>query len=378
MADASPLGGNAPSAPEPPAAPAPTPSAKTEDAGAPPEKKDDTTTTPPATPPKDEKPKADVKPEEPEHKTPKELRSAYEALKAKHKEAEKKLAEVAAQKPAEVKPPDPTEHPEFKSMKERVEAIAKRNRELEEEIQYVDYEKSQEFQDKYHKPYTDLSSRLARAATELRGVDAEGQPRPVAPEEFWKIVTTPNGEDALALAEQIYGSPSKAARVAAMRDQIVESWETMNRAKAEFKTKGGERAKELQSRMESELKRDRELFHKFNADAVKEHPHYFAPIEGDAKGNELLAKGYEFVDKAFVAQPNMPPEERVALHSKVRNQAAGFDRLAYRLSATEKERDALKEKIAQYEQSQPGGGEIHAGGGKESGGWEAELDKLGA
>ncbi len=54
-----------------------------------------------------------------------------------------------------------------KELTERLSAIEKRNQELENHIRFVDYSKSQEFVDKYQKPYEDA---WARAITGLKGL----------------------------------------------------------------------------------------------------------------------------------------------------------------------------------------------------------------
>lgn len=358
------------SAPEPGAPPADT--KLPEDAGSKDQKPPDDTTTTTATP--DDKKAAKGKEE---FKTPKELRTAYESLKKRTAEMEGELTKLKTAKPPEVKPADPREHPDFKAALERAEKAETRLRELDDEIRFVDYEKSSEFKEKYEQPYQQLAQSTIKAGMDMSGVDAEGNPRKVTDREVWEIIVNPNADDALAAAERLYGNPTKAARLALMRDQIQQSWERMQNAKLEFKSKGAERLKAEQAKIEQQTRAEREQFEKLNADTVTRFPHYFAPIDGDSKGNELLTKGFTMVDKAFDPKAELTPEQRIKLHSSIRNRAAGFDRLAYRYKSLESKLAEAEKQIEAFKKSTPGNGDVRGAASKsDSSTWEADLDKL--
>lgn len=368
--------GPAATAQEPPAGGA-KPPLKAED-GLDPAGKD---STPPATTKPDSKDV--VKDAEKPPSGPKELRTAYEQTKAKVVTLEKELAALKekAGKPAE--PGDPKEHPEFKAALARVEAAekraeeaAKRAQELDDEIRYHNYEKSSEYQEQYYKPYVRAASVAIKSATEMRGVDANGEPRAVTQDEVWAIIANPDSEAALEAAERLYGSPAKAARLAQLRDSVRSASDRMEEAKSEFKTKGGERLKSEQAKIEQQTKAEKEMFAKLNEEATEKFPLYFKPIEGDAKANELLTKGIQRADMAFDENADLTPDQRVKLHSNIRMRAAGFDRVAYLYKKAVTEVESLKAKLAEFEESMPGNGDIPgAGKNAESDSWETDLEK---
>jgi hypothetical protein len=314
---------------------------------------------------------------------PKELRTAYEQTKAKVVNLEKELATLKekAAKPAE--PGDPKEHPEFKAALARVEAAekraeeaAKRAAELDDEIRYHNYEKSSEYQEQYYKPYVRTTSTAIKAAIEMRGVDANGEPRAVTQDEVWAIIANPDSEAALDAAERLYGSPAKAARLAQLRDSVRAASERMEEAKNEFRTKGGERLKAEQAKLEQQTKAEKEMFAKLNEEAAEKFPQFFKPIEGDAKANELLTKGLQRADMAFDENANLTSEQRVKLHSAIRMRAAGFDRLSYLYKQAKDQAAELQKKLDALAKSTPGGGEIAgAGRGSETETWEQDLEK---
>lgn len=353
----------------------------TKDVGSSTPKPDDSTSTQNAEPKPDdgtkpgEKP-AEKPPEEPELKTPKALRDAYEALKLKHKPLEQTVKTLEAKlAELEKRPPAPADDPERKALTEKLTAAEKRLAELDEEMRYIDYERSSEFKTKYQEPYERLATSVVKSVTEINVLDENGTPRPSTPQEFWKVVTAKTVDEALSLAEQIYGSPAKAAYVMKQRDAVLESWQAMDQAKQEFRTKGAERVKQMQEQSAAQLKTEREMFTRLTTEAIEKYPIYFKPEEGDSKGNELLTKGFQMADLAFSDTSNLKPEERVALHAKVRNKAAGFDRLAYKFNTSQKRIAELEAELKAIRQSTPGSGDLPTGG-KKPGTWEDELDKL--
>src|SRR2546422_2001132 len=82
---------------------------------------------------------------------------------------ERELAETKA------KVPDPSQH---ETTSKRLEAAEKRRTELEEEIRYVNYAKSQEFAEKYQRPYEEAWAKAANDLAELQVTDENGAARP--------------------------------------------------------------------------------------------------------------------------------------------------------------------------------------------------------
>lgn len=339
--------------PAPPKAPDKPPVEKKDEAPKPPEVKKDT-------------------PEEkaPEKLAPKELRTAYETLKAKHKELEKQHAELKS------KPPEPQKDDGEKAeLAKRFEAAEKRRQELEEEFRYVDYERSAEYREKYQAPYEETCRSALAQVSELKVENEDGTFRAPTAEEFWKIVTIPNANDALEAAEEMFGSASKATFVVNWRERVRSQWAAAEKAKEDFRAKGGEIQKQREQQMQQRSKAQTETWNKLNSEAVEKYPQWFKPEEGDEKGNTLLEKGFALADKAFSGAPGMTPEEAIKVHSAVRNKAAGFDRAVFKLKTAQSRIAELEKQIAEYEASGPSGGLDKSGGAGSRGAAKSEMEE---
>lgn len=325
-------------------------------------------------------PKEEVRPETPPSKPaekgqpPAQLRKAYEELKAKHAELEKKLSEA------------PKEDPEKRALSESLKAREARIKELEEEQKFYAYERSEEYKEKYQKPYEEVSAAATARAVKIKVPGEDGQSRPLTDKEFWSIVGIPDDEEALAVAEKVTGSPSKAALLVSMRNDITSKLEAGNKAKEQYRATAAEREKKFQEdsarqRIEQEnfARMRAENFQKMNQEAAKKYPKYFAPEEGDEKGNALLQKGFELVDAVFGDSSKIPPDKLVQYHSAVRNKAAAFDRQVYKLGKATARIAELEKELAAFKASGPGNGGNSARTKTSSAPtWEQEIDALAA
>ena len=113
-----------------------------------------------------------------------------------------------------------------------------------------------------------------------------------------------------------------------------------------------------------------------NAEAAEKYPDWFKEKEGDEKGNELLRKGYELVDKVFLGSADVPPEELVAQHSAIRNRAAAFGRLAHQLRTANSRVAELEKELESYKDSEPKGGDGAPADQNGAMGWESQLEAL--
>lgn len=317
----------------------------------------------------------------------KELKEAKEA----HAAATKELAELKS------KPQTPANDAEIKQLREQ---LAK----YEEEIRYTNYEKSQEFKEKYFQPYQDTAKRLTAEAQELvREVD--GQFVPVKAEEFWNVVTAPTlGAAAQAAKDLFPNDPTSASHLLSMRKEVQQSWNAMHQAKEEYRVKGAEREKMQKAEAErvareTELKQKESLtarqqrFREMSEAALNEPKlaDLFKAADDDAKGKELLTKGFKSADRAFgegerneqgelVGDDGKPLDEDqlLAIYSSVRNKAGAFNYVSYKYRSALNEVAELKKKLAQYESSTPGVGTAPGSEGGPKGGsdLDAELAKL--
>lgn len=271
---------------------------------------------------------------------------------------EKELAEA---KKAVV---DPKEKEELTS---KLTAAEKRRQELEEEIKYVNYSKSQEFKDKYQKPYEDAWSKAMADLGELTVADETGTERPIAPQDMLALVNM-TLKEAKAKAMEMFGD--FADDVMAHRKEIRNLFDAQNKALEEARKSAGtrdeQRQRELAEFRQQTRKQIQEVWAEANKQALadEKYSQYFKPIEGDEEGNNRLKRGYELADKAFSApnleDPRLKPEQRaeiIKLHAAIRNRSAAFGRTLYQLEKSQAEIAALKAEIAKYKKAEPGQGE---------------------
>jgi hypothetical protein len=331
---------------------------------------------PPATPdPKPDKPPADPKPGDPkpgdpkpddkpadpkpddvpvDKMAPKQLREAYTTLKQKHAEL---MKERSAPKP-------PADDPEKAQIQARYEETKKRAQELEDRIRFVDYEQSTEYKEKYHQPYVETAQRAVALVSDLNVILPDGSSRAATADDFWKIVQIPKSDDALAAAEQLFGNPAKAALVMSQRQRVHDAHYAAQKAKADFKQTAAQRAEQAKEQATQSRKQLEADWAKLTTEGVEELAEYLKPEEGDDEGNKLLAEGFTTADEAFSGRTKnedgtdreMTPKEVLARNAVVRNKAAGFDRVVHKLKSAATKIAELEAQLAEYQASEPGGG----------------------
>lgn len=307
-----------------------------------------------------EAPKVDDVP--PEKMAPKALREAYAKLKS---ELQERQAKHAAEVEALKKSTAPKDDPEKAELLAKFTEMEKRAKALDEEMRYLDYEKSSEFKEKHYNPYVQTCQDAVAAVGELKVANADGTTRTATADDLWKIVEINNTEDALTAAEELFGSATKANYVIGLRNNIRQANNAMQKAKLEFRQVGATRAAEMQKQQEARMQRLSGDWKNLNEQAVEKYPQWFKADEGDEKGAELLKTGFELADLAFSGRNDIPEEKMLALHSAIRNQAAGFRYQVHKRELAEARVTELEKKLAEYEKSTPRGGETAKEAGKE-------------
>jgi hypothetical protein len=226
----------------------------------------------------------------------------------------------------------------------------------------VAYEQSQEYKDKYEKPFIDAWQEGAAQVATFNVTDQEGNVRKGTPEDFAAIMQTADNEQAANLAQEMFGS--NAFYVLAQRRDIIKLHTARSRALEEFRANLGERQKAELEKLKQQAEHQEQrriqantLWKKFNSETAEKYPDLFKPTEGDDEGNNLLAKGYREADLAFSGAPDLPEESRIRLHSAVRNRAAAFGRLVHRLRTKDEEIASLKAELDEIRGSTPGPGQ---------------------
>lgn len=281
-----------------------------------------------------------------------------EEYKQKLTKAESELLE--ARKAA----PDPKAQEESKAA---LEKASKRLQELETEIRFVNYSKSQEFQDRFQKPYEDAWRKAMNELGELTMPDANGGERPISAQDMLALVNMPL-KDARARAVELFGD--FADDVMSHRKEIHNLFEAQQKALDDARKLGTQRDEQRQKAIaewrERSQKEVNEVWTKANGEVLKDEKiaKFFKPLEGDEEGNKRLARGYELADKAFSGidprDPRLKPEQRaeiIQLHAAVRNRAAAYGRLQFWYDKAQTELTSLKAELAKYRNAEPGKGE---------------------
>lgn len=322
--------------------------------------------------------KVEPEPQQPEGEPVKlnDLRSAYSTLKKRVKdEFEPKIQTLEAK----VKELESVNPGEVKTLQSRLEAAEKRRDELESRISEVDYKSSKEFREKYEKPYVQA---WADAMADLKELTVElenGTSRAATQEDLVKLANLPLGE-ARRLAKAIFGD--SADDMMAHRRKIIDLSNAQANALEESRTVAAERAKLSETDRRSQSEKANALWKEANSQIVTKWPKMFAPVEGDAEGNDLLTKGEALVDRVFTPTPETAPktpEEAIRLHALIRNKARNHDRLALWLKKSRERVKELETTLAQYEASGPTGGLARGPSGGGKGAMEdinAEIDEL--
>jgi len=250
---------------------------------------------------------------------------------------------------------------------EKFTKIEQRNKELEDQIRYVDYSKSQDFVEKYQKPYENGWKEAMKELREIR-VDTDQGSRNFNAQDMLELVNMPLNK-ARETCTELFGD--NADDVMAHRKELRGLFEKQAEALEDARKNGAEREKTMRADRERAMsginKQITDQWKQLNEEIVKDEKlgRYFQPIEGDDEANAMLQKGYELVDGAFAADamdPALTPEQReqvIRKHVAIRNRAAAFGRTKHLLEKREAELAAVRKELDQYKQSTP-----NLGGGK--------------
>lgn len=321
--------------------------------------------------PGDQKPEGTTEPD-PARMGPRDLRKAFEGSQKKIKE---ELQPTIAKLEARVKELEATGPKEDPQQVERFKQIEARNKELEQEITFVNYEKSEEYQSKYWKPYVQAWDNARRDLKELtvEAKDATGNyvERAATEDDVMLLASLPLGE-ARKRCNAMFGD--SADDVMFHVREIRKLSDAQQNALAEAKKNAGTRAQQMMKQSEEMTGLQRRVWTEANSQLAAKFPRWFAPVEGDAKGNELLRAGealtkylfnggklepedIKLLPKSFQTEletkGHLSPENQVRLHALIRSKAMNHDRLAYQNNQLRKELAEAKKALSQYESSEP-------------------------
>jgi hypothetical protein len=284
-----------------------------------------------------------------------ELRAAYAKVKEELANTRKELESLKTGG-------KPIQDDERKTYSQEIEKLKSQLEEVNTSLKSVAYEQSTEYKEKYEQPFVDAWNEGVQMVSELNVQDQDGNARKGTPDDFAAIMRIPDNEQAATLAQELFGQ--NAFYVLAQRRDIQKLHFQRVKAIEQFRSTLSEREKALaeQNKKQAEEREQHRmqavtLFKKYNAEATEKYPQFFAPIDGDEEGNDLLARGYRDADLAFSGSPDLPLEKRVRLHSAIRNRAAAFSRLVHQLKGKDAEIESLKAELEEIRGSTPGAGQ---------------------
>ena len=322
--------------------------------------------------------------DKPPEKAP-ELRKHYDALKTKLRDIEAKHAELLK------KPAAPTEWPEKKTYEERLADRDKRISEYEDHIRHTNYSKSEDFKERFEKPYVSAFMQGRSMAAKMKVIERKDETGAVVTQksragtadDFDAIMKLSDPEAAADLAVQLFGE-SRAPIILYHREATQALSEACQTAIKDFGEKGKKWEQEQQENQTKFQTRAKEMVEGYAKAAAEKYPQHFKPDENDPKGNELLEKGNRIIDRIRAngapladGETQWNNEQIAQAVAAMWNKAGAFDRLFNKFKEQGKELKDIKDKLAEYEKSTPGGGD---GGGRpvtpsEPGeDWQADLN----
>ncbi len=266
------------------------------------------------------------------------------------------------------------------AMAQELANTKKRLESYEQDLRMTRYERSQEYKDKFEKPYKDAVSRAYREVKELlvyepNTDDPENPKERIAtPADFDEIYNLPLGP-ATRLAKSKFGDA--AAIVMQHRQQIRGLAEQSYNAVEEYKAKGSEYEKQQQAQSAQHSQGMMRMFTQASEAYVKKAPELFLPREGDAEGNEILNKSKAFADAVFGGNDGLTPQQVAMKDARAHSWLTAYPRLARDVKKLRGELTEATKTIESLRGSGPGKPKATSGPAeKKTGSWQEDFDAL--
>jgi len=311
-----------------------------------------------------------AKPADGEKKKPSPWRLVDE-WKGKYAALEKEVAQLRSTKPTE----DPKVAEQVKQYNERITTLEKENTDLKDRMKFVNYAESDDYKEKFDRPYQEHWHTGREMVSSMLVTDAEGNSRQGTAQDFDRLMTEylQNPAQAGKQISEMFGenAPLLTPYLANVKGAAVRA----SRAIEEFKKTGNEKLKqETEAQSRERLQTSEHLaksWEKANKTALDDPKNgtFFKPKEGDQEWNQRLAKGFELADRAFKENPFAPgltAEQRESIvnrHAAVRNRAAAFGPMKHRIQQLEAQLEEREKALAEYEEAEPGAGDAQGRNG---------------
>lgn len=321
-------------------------------------------------------PKADAPPAEAaDAKAPKWYRETIEKKQSELTAREARIKELEA---AVAKAQDDGRKSAEAAYQAKLDKALQERDQYETELRYENYAKSAEYKEKFEAP---LQAAYKAALEEIDGLEIEvsdGTKRAATPEDLWQVVNMPTAA-ARAKAAELFG-PTAAADIMRSRAQIRNLMEARKTAQEEWRTKGSERAKEQAEERERAQSEFASMIDSRAKELSEAAPDIFGePTDPEAK--EFYSKAAMLVDVALgraAFKEGIAPAEIVKMKARAQGdviaRARAFGPVVHQRNKLQAEVEALKAKLAEYEESEPQPGA--KGEVTKQDDWEATLDKM--
>lgn len=230
--------------------------------------------------------------------------------------------------------------------KEKLEEYEKRLKEYEDLIKTYDYQKSPEFKQKYYEPLEKAWKEALEEISDLTIVDDEsGTERKVTAADLQKIISMPTKE-AISFIKEKFGEDFTPILLQ-HRKNILDLTKRAQEAVEEYKKNYEKIAFENSQKVEK-------LWNNYNNEIVNKYPQFFSrENEEDKDAIDLLDKGYKLADMALNPPQELPLEQKVYLLAELRNRAAAFGKVAYKLIKMEEKVKSLENELKKYKSTNP-------------------------
>jgi hypothetical protein len=302
------------------------------------------------------KPEPAAKPTEASKGGLKEFREQYETTKKERDELAGKLA--ALEKARE----EGTRAEVAKAAKEyeaKLSEVKKRNEELETELKYTNYTRSPEYSEKYQKPLENAWKNVLRDIDGYEIDTGDGSTRAASVDDIKQLVGM-TALRAAKVANELFGDA--APEILAHRRRIVELTEQRQAAIEEYRTKGAEREREMQSRQSQQVSHVMEKFHTGLKAYEESHPEIFGRDSKDEEIQKAFDAGDRLVSVALKGDGlnDKSPDEYTELLTKAQAalaaRARSFGPERIRRIRAEQKVVELEERLGKLTKSEPGQG----------------------
>lgn len=252
----------------------------------------------------------------------------------------------------------PRDDPEKKTLSEKLTAMEKKHQAIEDEYRLHAYEKSQEYKEKYEKPYVDAYMRGRNKVTSLETTLPDGTARASTPEDFDAIMQVTNDRHASKLAKEMFGDDAHI--VIHHRERVLEANAARAASIEEARKNGAEKQKQFEEMTTKQRESVRKAF-ETNVKAKEEKLEWLKEVEGDQPWNDALKRGTELAAKSWMDRSAKTPEEQAELDAANYNRARAYSTLKLSNKRLQTRVDALALELKQYKASEPGKGEGKTG-----------------